>query len=120
MRHKLCKVIIERRLTMNRIDITANVILEYLAEYNPKLEIAKKAVILKDKKDYIINTYFKDEDEARSFYYKKRMILKAILRTMSIDDIIVAVSSKESINHFFKEPILEKGEKEDGTEARSV
>lgn len=105
---------------MNRIDITADVILEYLAEYNPKLEIAKKSVVLKNKKDYIINTYFKDEDEARSFYYKKRMILKEILRTMSIDDIIVAVSSKESINHFFKEPVLEKGEKEDGTKVGSV
>lgn len=105
---------------MNRIDITANVILEYLAEYNPKLEIAKKAVILKNKKDYIVNTYFKDEDEARSFYYKKRMILKKILRGMSIDEIIVAVSSKDAINHFFREPVLGKGEENEGETVRSV
>ena len=42
---------------MTNLDITANVILEYLAEFNPKLEVAKKAVILKNKKDYILNTY---------------------------------------------------------------
>lgn len=95
---------------MTNLDITANVILEYLAEFNPKLEIAKKAVILKNKKDYILNTYFSDETEARSYYYKKRMIIKDILKTMSTEDIVIAVSSKESINHYFKEPLLKDGE----------
>lgn len=95
---------------MTNLDITANVILEYLAEFNPKLEVAKKAVILKNKKDYIFNTYFSDETEARSYYYKKRMIIKEILKTMSTEDIVIAVSSKESINHYFKEPLLKDGE----------
>ncbi len=95
---------------MTNLDITANVILEYLAEFNPKLEVAKKAVILKNKKDYILNTYFRDETEARSYYYKKRMIIKDILKTMSTEDIVIAVSSKESINHYFKEPLLKDGE----------
>lgn len=97
---------------MTNLDITANVILEYLAEYNPKLEIAKKAVILKNKKDYIINTYFSDETEAKSYYYKKRLIVKKILKDMTTDDLIIAVSSRESINHYFKEPIL-KGEEDE-------
>ena len=91
---------------MTNLDITANVILEYLAEFNPKLEVAKKAVILKNKKDYILSTYFSNETEARSYYYKKRMIIKDILRTMNTEDIVTAVSSKESINHYFKEPLL--------------
>ena len=95
---------------MTNLDITANVILEYLAEFNPKLEVAKKAVILKNKKAYILNTYFSDETEARSYYYKKRMIIKDILKTMSTKDIVIAVSSKESINHYFKEPLLKDGE----------
>lgn len=95
---------------MTKLDVTANIILEYLAEFNPKLEVAKKAVILKNKKDYILNTYFNDETEARSYYYKKRMILKNILKDMTTEDIVVAISSKESINHYFKEPLLKEGE----------
>lgn len=98
---------------MNNLDITADVILEYLAEYNPKLEIAKKSAILKNKKDYIINTYFSNENEAKSYYYKKRMMIKKILREMSTNDIIVAVSSKESINHYFKEPLLKESDEDE-------
>ena len=38
------------------------------------------------------------------------MIIKDILKTMSTEDIVIAVSSKESINHYFKEPLLKDGE----------
>ena len=95
---------------MTNLDITANVILDYLAEYNPKLKIAKKAVILKNKKDYIMNNYFSNETEAKRYYFKKRMILKKILRKMSTEDLVIAVNSKESINHYFKKPLLEGDE----------